>query len=218
MNAGNLTLWGRASSANVQKAVWALEELGLAYDRKDVGGRFGGLDTPEFGAMNPNRRVPVLQHADLTLWESHAIVRYLCATFGGETFWPGDPAKRALIDQWTDWTATTFQPAWIALFWLVVRTPEPERQADAIMDAHNQTIAAFRILEAQLQKHSFVAGDGLSYADFVAGASLYRWFTMEIERPAMPAVEAWYQRLLARPAFERAVCVSYEELRARKTY
>nr|WP_295885848.1 glutathione S-transferase [uncultured Devosia sp.] len=118
-----LTLWGRASSANVQKVLWALGELGLAYEHRLVGGPHGGLDDPHYRAMNPNGLVPTLQDGDLVLWESHAILRYLAATYGADMLWRDDVRERAIVDQWTDWTATTFQPAWISVFWLFVRTP-----------------------------------------------------------------------------------------------
>ncbi|GGA53218.1 glutathione S-transferase family protein [Pelagibacterium lentulum] len=213
-----VVLWGRASSANVQKAVWALEETGTTFIRTDVAGRFGGTDTPEFIAMNPNRLVPVLTHGDLTMWESHAIVRYVAAQFGTDTLWPNEPAERAIIDQWTDWTATTFQPAWLRLFWTLVRTPEAQRDAAAIDAALEASVRAMRIMDAQLQKTAYLAGDDFSYADIVAGASLYRWFTMEIERPSMSGVEAWHERLKQRPGFIKGVCVSYDELVGRLAF
>lgn len=213
-----LTLWGRASSANVQKTLWALGELGVSYEHRLVGGAHGGLDTPEFRAMNPNGLVPVLQDGDLTLWESHAILRYLAAAYGADGLWPSDPRQRAMADQWTDWVATTFQPAWISLFWLLVRTPEDQHDLQAIAAAHAKTTAALRILDANLAERDYLAGDRLSYADIAAGVSLYRWFSMEIDRPAMPGVENWYRRLQERPAFRRAVMVSYDELVGRLAF
>lgn len=213
-----ITLWGRKSSANVQKALWVLEELSVPYTRIDLGGKFGGLDTPRFGAMNPNRLVPVLQDGELILWESHAIVRYVAATYGAGTLWPEDAAKRAIVDQWMDWVATTFQPAWIDLFWTTVRTPLSKRNPELIKNHLDVTIAAFRILDTRLADVPFLAGDNLSGADIVAGAALFRWTTMEIERPALPNVEAWHKRLMERPAFVKGVCISYEDLVARETY
>lgn len=213
-----LTLWGRASSANVQKVLWALGELGLPYEHKLVGGAHGGLDTPEFRAMNPNGLVPVLQDGDLTLWESHAILRYLAASYGADTLWRSDSRKRAKVDQWTDWTATTFQPGWISVFWLFVRTPQEQHDRKAIAAAHMRTVAALRILDANLADRDYLAGDRLSYADIAAGVALYRWFTMDIDRPAMPGVENWYRRLQERPAFQRAVMVSYADLVGRLAF
>ena len=214
----NLTLWGRASSANVQKTLWALEELGLPYAHKLVGGAHGGLNEPAYRAMNPNGLVPTLQDGDLTVWESHATLRYLAATYGENLLWPADPRERALVDQWTDWTATTFQPGWIAVFWLFVRTPRGQHDEKAIAAALAKTIAALRIADANLAERDYLAGDSLTYADIAAGVALYRWFTMDIDRPAMPGVENWYLRLQQRPAFRKAVMVSYEELVGRLAF
>jgi len=214
----NLTLWGRTSSANVQKTLWALEELGLPYEHKLVGGAYGGLDEPAYRAMNPNGRVPTLQDGDLTVWESHATLRYLAATYGENTLWRADPRERALVDQWTDWTATTLQPGWISVFWLVVRTPPAEHDDAAIAAALTRTVAALRILDANLAERDYMAGDRLSYADIAAGVALYRWFTMAIDRPAMPGVENWYRRLQERPAFRKAVMVGYDELVGRLAF
>lgn len=213
-----LTLWGRASSANVQKTLWALEELQLPFSHRLVGGAHGGLDDPAYLAMNPNGLVPVLQDGALTVWESHATLRYLAAQYGQETLWRSDPAERALVDQWTDWTATTFQPGWIALFWLLVRTPRDQHDDKAITAAFAKTASALRILDANLIERDYLAGDRLSYADIAAGVALYRWFSMDITRPAMPGVENWYRRLQERPAFRKTVMVSYAELVGRLAF
>ena len=214
----DLTLWGRASSANVQKALWALGELGLPFEHRLVGGAHGGLDEPQYRAMNPNGLVPTLQDGDLVLWESHAILRYLAATYGAGMLWRQDVRERAIVDQWTDWTATTFQPAWIAVFWLFVRTPKEQHDRKAIAAAHARTVSALRILDAHLADRDYLAGNSLSYADIAAGVALYRWFTMEIDRPAMPGVENWYRRLEQRPAFRETIMVSYAELVGRLAF
>ena len=198
--------------------LWALEELGLPYTHKLVGGAHGGLDEPAYRAMNPNGLVPPLQDGDLTVWESHATLRYLAGSYGENLLWPADPRERALVDQWTDWTATTFQPGWIAVFWLFVRTPREQHDEKAITAAIGKTIAALRILDATLAERDYLAGDKLSYADIAAGVALYRWFTMDIDRPAMPGVENWYLRLQQRPAFRKAVMISYEELVGRLAF
>lgn len=123
-----------------------------------------------------------------------------------------------MVDQWTDWTATTLQPGWIAVFWLVVRTPREQRDEKAIAAALSRAISALRILDANLAERDYLAGDRLSYADIAAGVALYRWFTMDIERPAMPGVENWYQRLQVRPAFRRVVMITYAELVGRLAF
>jgi len=98
-----LTIWGRLSSINVQKVVWAAGEAEQAFERIDAGGPFGGLDTPEFVAMNPNRQIPVLRDGDLVMWESSSILRYLAARYASGVLWEEDPARRVLADRWIDW-------------------------------------------------------------------------------------------------------------------
>ena len=210
-----ITLWGRLSSANVQKAVFALEELGLTYEHVPLGGRFGGNDKPDYLAMNPNGLVPTLRDGDLTIWESHTIARYLAAEYGTGGLFPASPRDRALADQWTDWTATTFQPAWIGVFWLVVRTPVEKHDKTAIEKAIAATDRCFSMMDARLAQAPWLGGDDLTYADIVAGVSLYRWTTMDIPRQHFGHVDAWHARLSERPAFRKAVNVDYEELRAR---
>lgn len=212
-----LTLWGRNTSCNVQKVLWLLAELGLPYVHRQVGGAAGGLDEA-YRRLNPNGLVPTLQDGDLTIWESHAIVRYLASAYGQAGLWPANPRQRALVDQWTDWTATTFQPAWIGLFWSLVRTPPQLRDATAIAALHARCLELFGILDAQLARAPYLSGDEFGYADVVAGVALYRWFDMAIERPPMAAVGAWYARLSQRPAFRETVMVSYAELVGRTTF
>jgi glutathione S-transferase len=214
----SITLWGRLSSANVQKALWALEELALPYAHVPAGGSHGGLDSPQFRSMNPNGLVPVLRDGELTLWESHAIVRYLSAEYGSGLLFPLEPADRAVSDQWTDWTATTFQPAWIGVFWELVRTPVGRQEPGRIERGIAATVRCLHMLDQRLAKMPYLGGVALTYADIVAGTAMYRWMTMPIDRPAMPGLEAWYERLLERPAFRKAVCVPYDELVGRLAF
>ncbi|WP_374624336.1 glutathione S-transferase family protein [Devosia sp.] len=213
-----ITLWGRLNSANVQKAVWALGELELPYQHVPLGGSFGGTDTLQYLAMNPNGLVPTLRDGELTVWESHAIVRYLSAEYGSGLLFPMEARDRAEVDQWTDWTATTFQPAWIALFWQKVRTPVEKQNQAAIDKALADSVRCFRMLDDRLGDVPYLGGEQLTYADIVAGVSLFRWSTMQIERPSLPNVEAWHARLEERAAFRQAVNVSYDELAGRLSF
>jgi glutathione S-transferase len=168
--------------------------------------------------MNPNGLVPTLCDGDLTIWESHAVVRYLAATYGSGTLWPVDPKERAVVDQWADWTATTFQPAWIGVFWQVVRTPVEKHDKAAIASLIEATNKCLDIMDTRLTVSDYLGGNRLTYADVVAGVAMYRWTTMEIERNDPPGVSAWHYRLNEREAFRKAVNVDYEELRARSAF
>jgi glutathione S-transferase len=212
-----ITVWGRLTSSNVQKVVWALGELGLDYEHIAAGGKYGGNKEPAYLALNPNGLAPMLRDGDLVIWESHAIVRYLAATYGAGTLWPTDARARAIVDQWTDWTATTFGPAWVDVFWLLVRTPPPQQDRTAIDRAVAATMRCFAIMDGRLAQAPYLGGGHLTYADIVAGISLYRWTTMDV--PELPAnVDAWHARLNEREAFRKAVNVDYEELRGRLAF
>ena len=208
-----LKLWGRNTSINVQKVLWVLGELDLAFERVDVGGAFGGLDQPDFLALNPNGLIPVLEDGEARIWESHAIVRYLAAKYDAGGLWPEDPADRALADQWMDWHATTLYPDFIATFLGLVRTPPSQRNKAAIELAAKRAGWHYEKLEEHLEGRDFICGDRLTMADIPLGATLYRYFTLEIERPDLPNVESWYARLQERKAYRDGVMISYEGLR-----
>ena len=213
-----LKVWGRASSFNVQKAMWAIGELGLDAERIDAGGRFGGLDTPDYLAMNPNGRIPVLDHDGVVVWESHSIVRYLAATFGRGTLWAEDPAERSLADRWMDWTAATLQPAFMDIFWGYYRTPEPKRDWPVIRRGIDGCKRLYGILDRHLATQRFVAGDHLTLGDIPVGATLYRYFELDLPRPSLPNVEAYYARLQDRPAYRPHVMVPFDELKGHTDY
>lgn len=213
-----ITLWGRSTSANVQKVRWALGELGLAYDHIPLGGRFGGNKTAEYLAMNPNGKVPTLRDGDLALWESHAIVRYLAARYGAGSLWLTDPVARADCDRWTDWTATTFQPAWIDVFWRFYRTPRERRDLPRVAGLIAEAERCFAIMDGQLGRTRYLAGDDLTYADIASGIAMYRWTTMGIENAVHANVERWHAELRTRAAYRAAVEVDYSELAGRLDY
>jgi glutathione S-transferase len=213
-----LRLWGRRSAFNVQKVTWVLGELGLTYEHIEVGGAFGGLDDPAFLAMNPHGRIPVVDDAGLVVWESHAIIRYLCARYGGGTLWPPDAAERSIADRWMDWSATTLQRDFMDLFWSYYRTADDKRDWPRIRGLIDGCARHYRLLDAELAQRPYLAGDRFTMADVPAGTTLYRYFGLDLERPHVPHVEAWYQRLSARPAYREHVMVSFAELRGRLVF
>lgn len=214
-----LRIWGRRNSVNVQKVMWIVGELDLAHDRIDAGGPFGGLDTDEFKALNPNRRVPVIDDNGTVVWESHAILRYLAAKYGAGTLAPDDPGLRAQSDMWTDWTLADLQPAFTGgVFWNFYRTPEAQRNWPLIRQGIARTTILFRLLDRHLDGRDFLAGNSLTFGDIPAATQLYRYFSLAIDRPSLPNVEAWYARLQEREAYRTHVMVPFDDLYGRLTF
>jgi glutathione S-transferase len=213
-----ITLYGRRNSVNVQKALWALGELGLGYAHVDAGGDAGGLDAPAFRAMNPHGRVPVLKDGEAAIWESNAIVRYLCAAYSPGVLCPAPETERAMADAWMDWTCATLQPALTGLFWAFYRTPAAERNGSRDAQLTADSAAAIGALDLWLRRRPFVAGEAFSMADIPAGTLVYRYFEMDVARPDAPAVAAWRARLAERAPYREHVMRPFGELYGRLAF
>ena len=204
-----LKIWGRQNSINVQKVLWCCEELGLPFERVNVGGPFGGNDEPWYLALNPTGLVPTISDEGFVLWESNAIVRYLASRHGVGTLWPENPQARAEADQWIDFHTTTLWASLRPVFLGLVRTP-PEKRDKALIEASRQKAEeAFAILDAHLNGRDYVGGSSPNMGDIPLGAAAYRWFELEIPRPSMPSLEAWYERLRSRPAYRTNVMLPF---------
>ena len=210
-----ITIWGRATSSNVQTAMWALAELGLEHERIDWGGAFGGNDDSAYREMNPNGLIPVMKDGDTVLWESPVILRYLASKYGDEAFCPSDPAKRARMDMWAEWVKTSVSPELIyKIFWQLVRTRAEDRSQTIVGSGVAALKTLMPRLDARLATDPFLGGDQLCFADIMAGHVLYRYYTVPFERCETPNIDAYYARLRDRPAYREHVMVSYESLRA----
>ncbi|SLN35443.1 glutathione S-transferase family protein [Ruegeria meonggei] len=197
-----LEIWGRPYSSNVIPVIWTANELGLAYTLQLAGGSFGKLDTDTYAQINPNRMIPAIRDGDFALWESLAIVRYLCDRYGSGTLSPSDVQTRAVADQWMEWSASlAFTPV-IQLFFATVRTQPNQRDSAKITALRDQAHKALSVAEGHLADRPYVCGDAFTMGDIPLGCVVYRYFTVEVDRPPLPNVEAWYQRLADRPAFQ----------------
>lgn len=202
-----LRIWGRVNSVNVKKALWAAEELGLQYERIDAGLQFGVTKTPEYRRMNPNSLVPTIEDDGFVLWESHSIVRYLAAKHAAGTLWPTDLRVRADAERWMDW-AFTLQNAMRDVFWGLIRTPPEKRDMRAIEAGAKRSADLLEaVLETALAGKDYLTGKNFTMGDIPLGCEVQRWMRVPIERPRLPAVEAWFERLRARPAFLKIVDV-----------
>jgi glutathione S-transferase len=198
-----LTIWGRANSVNVQKVLWCLRELDLAYDRIDAGMQFGKNNEAPYLSMNPNGRVPTLVEGDFVLWESNSVMRYLCMAHGQNSpIYPQAPQQRAAVDRWLDWTLSTLQPVDRPVFWALVRTPPEKRDMVHIQKDADAEAVQWRIIDAQVATRRFVEGDQFTIADVALGAFARRWFGVEgITKPKLPNLERWFTEISARPGF-----------------
>lgn len=210
-----IELWGRRNAYNVQKVTWILAELGLEYRHVDVGSNPGDLETREFLELNPHARIPVVRDGDEVLWESNTIVRYLAARYGEASLCPQDPIARARVERWMDWELSKLQPDFIELFWSYYRTPEIDRNGTLIADAEQRCAAHFGLLDQQLRRQPYLAGESFSAADVCCAVCLYRYFEMGLEVTQPHFVMRWYRRLSKREAYRSAVMLAFDELRGR---
>jgi len=201
-----IKIWGRNTSSNVQKVMWAVGEIGLPHERIDIGGTFGGNREPAYLAKNPNGLVPTLEEDDgFVLWESNAIVRYLAAKHRAVVLEPANPRARARANAWMDWQLSVAAPAISDAFMGLIRTPPEKRNHAAIEESKKKTTAAMTILDGELGRTAYVAGDAFSYGDIPVAVMAYRYRALVPERPPLPHFERWYAAIAARPAFKAEV-------------
>lgn len=200
-----LKIWGRLSSVNVQKVVVCANELGVAYERIDAGGKFGVVNTPEYRQLNPNGLVPAIEDNGFVLWESNAIVRYLARVHGAGTLWPDDAREGADADRWMDWQATAVMPAMFGVFWNLIRLEPDQRSPSAIDESTAKTEALIAILDVHLAGRTFVAGSRYTMGDIPLACAVHRWLGLPLRRVARPHVEAWMARIMERPAYDEVL-------------
>ncbi len=213
-----LKLYGRRNAYNVQKALWTLGEIGIAFEHIDIGSNPGQLDTPEFLALNPHGRIPVLVDGATVIWESNTIVRYLAAQYGAGWLWPQSPALRSLAERWMDWELATLQSDFLALFWGYFRTPPAMRNPAALDQSLARCERHYQKLDAHLAHQPYLGGDSFTMGDIPCAVSLHRYFTMGLDIPRPGHVIAWHELLLERPAYREHIAVPFEELRGRLEY
>jgi len=195
-----LKVLGRITSINVRKVLWALDELDLAFEREDWGMPLRDPKVPEFLALNPNGQVPVLIDGDFVLSESNAVLVYLAERENGRLL-PEPLRERARALQWLSWQGTELSTTWGYAFLGLARRSPGYDDADKIAASIARWQPKMQILEGQLQKSGdYVAGDAFSIADIALGLSVHRWFSTPFDKPDLPIVEAYYRRLLGRPA------------------
>ena len=200
-----LKIWGRNNSMNVQKAMWAVGEVGVDYERLDAGLQFGIVDEPWFGDLNPSRTVPVLDDDGFYVWESNVIIRYLAAKYAMGRLMPADLERRAELEMWMDWQQTVVMPGLGPAFVGLVRTPEADRNHAEINAGAEVVRAALELLDKRLAGRAYILGDSFTAADIPLGCVAYRWLAMPVAHGDIANVRAWYDRLTLLPAFAEHV-------------
>ena len=197
-----LEVLGRSSSINVRKVLWLCAELELPYRQEHWGTGFQSTKAPEFLALNPNGLVPVIRDGAFVLWESNTICRYLASKHGRDDLLPLKLVSRAIVEQWMDWQATELNDAWRYAFMGLVRKSPKHDDPSAIAESIEQWNRRMTMLDARLQQTgAYVASEAFTLADIGIGLATHRWFATPMERPALVAVEAYYERLSERPGF-----------------
>ena len=196
-----LRLWGRLSSINVRKVVWAAQELHVELQRSGAGGQFGVVREEHYLAQNPNGLVPLLEDDEtgVVLWESNAIVRYLCARHAPGTLYPEALPARFIAEQWMDWQQTALNPAGRDAFLQWIRTPTGQRSPALIAASVAATEPLMALLDVHLARQPFMAGDYFTMADIPVGCEIHRWWGLPQDRPARPHLERWYHSVSTRP-------------------
>ena len=204
-------VWGRFSSSNVKKVLWLADELGLAVERIDAGRQFGVVDTAAYKALNPNSRVPTMEDGEFVLWESNSIMRYLCMKYGREGLYPADPATRADIDRWLDWSLSIVVPAETPLFLATVRTPPEKHDKTLIATGAKRLGDVFAILDRRLAGRNYLVKD-FSIADIALSIFADRWLRNPFlsGRPDLPNIPPWLARIRPRHGFQTFVDVPLE--------
>ena len=209
-----IVLWGRRTSINVQKVMWILAELKLDYERYDAGGSFGGLNDDAYIALNPHKKIPTLIDDSVVFWESNAIIRYLADAYGQNTLFDVTPSQRGTSDMWMEWYQNSVYANFQTIFHQTVRLPHSQRSPQVLAQAQEVVNREFAHFNSKLESGEFINGDHLSLGDVPMAACLYRYFTMDIERPDYKMIARYYENLTQHPLYRDNVMIDYESLRA----
>lgn len=208
-----ITIYGRQNSSSVQLVMWAINELSVKHQRLDYGHGHASTNTGDYLAMNPMGRVPVMLDGSVQMFESAAILRYLGAKYGCDEFWPEDPKQRGPLDTWAEWGKNTFTEAVLEIFVYDVRLPPETRDPEVLAKASEHLATLAEMLDGRISDNEWIGGEDFTFADIACGHILYRYFSLNWQRPELENLSRYYDRLQKRPAFAEHVMVSYEALR-----
>lgn len=193
------------------KVLAAATHLGLEHNVRLVDLTKGEHRTPEFTALNPNRKMPVLEEDGFVLWESNAILQYLAAKKPESGLLPTDARGRADVTRWQFWDMAHWDPACAILIFetlvkklLAIGEPDPKE----IAKGQERFKAVAQVLDAQLKDRQYVTGDALTVADISIGAPLNLARPAGIPFDQYPNIRRWHATLAELPAWRKTLELS----------
>ncbi|MDC3107850.1 glutathione S-transferase [Paracoccaceae bacterium] len=198
-----LTVYGRKSSANVQKVRWICSEGNLEFKTEIVGGKYGGLTSPEFIRLNPNSTIPVLKDSDFILYESNSIIKYISDKF--DILRSDSQEKIALNNQWIDWSSSVFGLNCSHYTLHNILLPIDQRNTTLAIEAKRKIYSCFELLNKQLEKTNYLLDNELSLADIPVGCWIHRCVVLGLEITEFKSLEKLYVNLKERSAFRTEV-------------
>ena len=198
-----ITVYGRKSSANVQKVRWICSEGNLEFKTEIVGGKYGGLTSPEFISLNPNSTIPVLKDGDFILYESNSIIKYISDKF--DILRSDTQEKIALNNQWIDWSSSVFGLNCSHYTLHNILLPIDQRNTTLAIEAKKKIYSCFELLNKQLEKTNYLLDNELSLADIPVGCWIHRCVVLGLEITEFKSLEKLYVNLKERSAFRTEV-------------
>ena len=187
------------------RALWMAKELGLDYEHDPVEIGDAGARTPEFLAINPNGRLPVIVDDGFVLFESLAITLYLAKKHSSGRLYPGTLEGEARAWQWSLWAVTEVDRGVNIWSLHAVRLPPDEQDLAKRSEALKVLVAPFKVLDAAVSKQPYLLGDEFTVADLNVAAVISRAIEMDLR--AVPNLKAWLTRCLERPAAREALAL-----------
>jgi len=185
------------------RALWMLEELGVAYEHVPTHFATGETHAAEFLALNPNGHVPVLQDGELVVWESMAINLYLARKYD-KGLWPASVEDEGRAFQWSVWAMTELEEPLLPVLMNRLVLPEGQRDEKKAADGAARFQKPLGVLDGTLAGRSWLAGDRFTVADLNV-ASVLSWARLaRLDFGSARHADAWLDRCLARPALARA--------------
>ena len=198
-----LTVYGRKSSANVQKVHWICLEGNLEFKPINIGGKYGGHTSKEFKKINPNSTIPVLKDNDFIIYESNSIIKYISDKYN--ILKSNNQKDIALNNQWIDWASLVFGLQCATYTAHNMLLPVEQRNPTIASETKKKIITSFEILDNQFNKYNFILNDELSLADIPIGCWLHRCVILDLKFSEFKSLDRWYRKLGENEAFQIAV-------------